>query len=106
MTKPGTTRWNVVVSKNPSLASATSDAAVFGAVFGSSSIVNEPQFVETTRLYVFAGSSGSSGGSLPPSGFGTGSPTGSQPPAAPVSVSPVSGAASGVGASGVRVAWG
>ena len=45
MTKPGTTRWNVVPSKKPLSASETREAAVFGAVFWSSSIVNEPQFV-------------------------------------------------------------
>jgi hypothetical protein len=50
MTKPGTTRWKIVSSKYPSFASATSDAAVFGAVWGSSVTVNYPQFVSNVSV--------------------------------------------------------
>ena len=48
MTKSGTTRWKIVSSKYPSSASATSEAAVFGADSGSSVTVNDPQLVSKT----------------------------------------------------------
>ena len=62
---------------------------MFGAVSWSSSIVNEPQFVSKTRLYVVPVSSFVSGASAPPSGFGSGAST-ARTPRPPVVVSSVS----------------
>ena len=48
ITKPGTIRWKNVSVKKPCRVSETSDAVVFGASFGSSVTVKEPQFVWNT----------------------------------------------------------
>jgi hypothetical protein len=71
----------VVPSKKPDSASATSDAVVLGASSGSSVIVKSPQFVSTTSSDVVPGSSDAVGAVWPPSCFGSGASTVSQPPA-------------------------
>jgi len=58
--------------KKPDFASATIEAAAFGAAFVSSCIVKLPQFVTTVSLYVFPDASGALGFFWPPSGFGAG----------------------------------
>ena len=45
ITKPGTIRWKIVLSKKPCLASETNDAVAFGDWAWSSRIVKLPQFV-------------------------------------------------------------
>ena len=47
ITKPGTIRWNVVLSKKPLSASALNAPPVLGARFASSVISKLPQFVFT-----------------------------------------------------------
>src|SRR3954468_215642 len=72
ITKPGTMRWKIVLSKKPARASAAKDAAAFGDVLWSSLIVNEPQVVCRVTSYVFDLSSGLTGFFWPPPPRGAG----------------------------------
>src|SRR5687767_4146087 len=64
MTKSFTTRWKVSPSKNFCLARKTKLLTVFGAAFGSRSIVIFPQDVSIVAVYFLAGSMVIGGGSL------------------------------------------
>src|SRR5918994_7795796 len=87
ITKPGTIRWKNVPSKKSFSASATNDATAFGEAFGSSVIVNVPQLVSTTTLYVFVSLRSAVGAFSCPLARGAGRPTLSQPSADGAAVS-------------------